>query len=144
VITSRPFQKGEFVVEYAGELITDAGEAERRELECGGTFMLYFEYKSKSLWLVICTLFQVMLIIYICCMFFFYLSIDATTTETRLGRLFNHSRKQFNVKPKIINIDGQPRVALFAERYITIGEELLWDYGERRKSVLKNNPWLKY
>ena len=69
-------------------------------------------------------------------------SIDATEDDHRYGRMVNHSKKVPNVSPKVFTIDGVPRLCLMALRNIGIGEELLYDYGERRKEVLDSNPWL--
>lgn len=56
VVAARKFQKGEFVVEYAGELIT-MEEAKKREAmysqdENTGCYMYYFKYKNNQYWLV--------------------------------------------------------------------------------------------
>lgn len=54
----------------------------------------------------------------------------------------NHSKKSPNAQPKIFTINGVPRLCLMATKDIAIGDELLYDYGERRKDVLDSNPWL--
>lgn len=69
-------------------------------------------------------------------------SIDATEDDQRYGRMVNHSKKFPNAVPKVFAINGIPRLCLMALRDIEIGEELLYDYGERRKDVLDSNPWL--
>jgi histone-lysine N-methyltransferase SETD8 len=56
--------------------------------------------------------------------------------------MVNHSKRVPNVLLKVFIIDGVPRLCLMALRNIDIGEELLYDYGERRKEVLDSNPWL--
>lgn len=54
------------------------------------------------------------------------------------GRTINHSRKRANVRPRLYQLDfgGQERdVILFLViRDIKAGEELLFDYGVKRKS----------
>ena len=35
-----------------------------------------------------------------------------------------------------------PRLILVAKHHIDIGEELLYDYGDRSKESLKAHPWL--
>ena len=69
-------------------------------------------------------------------------SIDATKDDHRYGRMVNHSKKAPNTQPKAFMINGVPRLCLMATRDIKVGEELLYDYGERRKDVLDSNPWL--
>ena len=59
-----------------------------------------------------------------------------------LGRLINHSRKNSNCQPKVFVVRDQPRLILVALREIEIGEELLYDYGERRKDIIEAFPWL--
>lgn len=54
IVAARPFQRGEFVVEYIGELI-DPIEAEKREEEYMenvnfGCYMYYFKHKEQQWW----------------------------------------------------------------------------------------------
>ena len=78
-------------------------------------------------------------------------AIDATpeppeTDKSNFGRLINHSRqkKEINVCPKVfVDNNDIPRLYFVADRKILPGEQLLYDYGERRTYVLKENPWLK-
>ena len=69
-------------------------------------------------------------------------SIDATKEDGNLGRLINHSRKEANIVPKITDVDGEPHLYFIAVRDIGSGEELVYDYGDRRKTTLKHHPWL--
>lgn len=39
-------------------------------------------------------------------------------------------------------VSGTPKLLLFAEKDIQAGEEILYDYGDRRPSALIDNPWL--
>jgi hypothetical protein len=92
-------------------------------------------------------------------------SIDATKS-VRIGRFINHQHKDPNVVSKLLkplpstrspaskdirslNLpEGDPerrfwpRIALYARRRIEAGEELLYDYGDRRTSVVQHHPWL--
>ena len=54
VVAQRDFSRGEFVVEYAGDLI-DVGMAKELELKYSldlstGCYMYYFKHKSKQYW----------------------------------------------------------------------------------------------
>ncbi len=52
VITDSPFNNGQFVCEYAGELV-DKKEAVKREKSYPkekGSYMFFFEYNGKKLW----------------------------------------------------------------------------------------------
>ena len=69
-------------------------------------------------------------------------SIDATNESRRYGRLLNHSRVSPNCIPKIVMINDVPRVILVAKHAINSGEELLYDYGDRKKESIKAHPWL--
>ncbi|KAL1502713.1 hypothetical protein ABEB36_007818 [Hypothenemus hampei] len=124
VVAAKPFSKGDFVVEYSGELV-DLIEAKRREEnyaqnDKAGCYMYYFKYND----------------IQYC--------IDATEESGRLGRLVNHSRANPNLVTKIIMIDKKPRLVLIAKEDIQIGEEILYDYGDRSKESLQHHPWLAY
>lgn len=124
VIAEKNFEKGDFVVEYAGDLI-DLSSAKDREKQysCNtmvGCYMYYFEYQSKRF------------------------CVDATAETGRLGRLVNHSRRRPNCKTKVLGINGLPRLILIASRNIAIGEEILYDYGDRSKASLEAYPWLSH
>ena len=52
VFTTKPFQSGDFLLQYKGEHI-DAKEGERREEEYSddlGSFMFYFQWDGKTNW----------------------------------------------------------------------------------------------
>uniref|UniRef100_A0A4X2KBP1 N-lysine methyltransferase KMT5A n=1 Tax=Vombatus ursinus TaxID=29139 RepID=A0A4X2KBP1_VOMUR len=123
VITTRPFRRGDYVVEYHGDLINlaDAKKREARYAEDPdtGCYMYYFHYLSKGY------------------------CVDATKETGRLGRLINHS-KSGNCQTKLHPIDGVPHLIVIATRDIEVGEELLYDYGDRSKASLEAYPWLKY
>jgi len=116
------FSKGDFVVEYAGELI-DIGTAKDLETKYSldaskGCYMYYFKHKGKQY------------------------CIDATSESGRYGRLVNHSRVSPNCVTKVIMVKDVPRLILVAKHGINPGEELLYDYGDRSKESLKAHPWL--
>lgn len=122
VFASRPFRRGEFVCEYAGEMIPYAVAKKREELyaqdQSIGCYMYFFEYKSKQL------------------------CIDATSETDRLGRLLNHSKLDGNCQAKLFETSARPYIILVAVRDIHAGEELTYDYGERNKSAIEAHPWL--
>uniref|UniRef100_A0A3P9H2X5 [histone H4]-lysine(20) N-methyltransferase n=1 Tax=Oryzias latipes TaxID=8090 RepID=A0A3P9H2X5_ORYLA len=123
VFATRCFQKGDYVVEYHGDLlqITDAKkrEAEYAENPATGCYMYYFQYLCKTY------------------------CVDATRETGRMGRLINHS-KNGNCQTKLHDINGTPHLILVASRDIDKGEELLYDYGDRSKASIAAHPWLKY
>ncbi|XP_070845792.1 N-lysine methyltransferase KMT5A-A [Chaetodon trifascialis] len=123
VFATRCFQKGEYVVEYHGDLlqITDAKkrEAEYAQNPATGCYMYYFQYLCKTY------------------------CVDATKETGRMGRLINHS-KNGNCQTKLHDISGVPHLILVASRDIDEGEELLYDYGDRSKASIAAHPWLKY
>ena len=54
MVAKRAFKRGEFVVEYAGDLI-DVGMAKERESKYSldlttGCYMYYFKHKAKQYW----------------------------------------------------------------------------------------------
>lgn len=122
VFSTRCFQKGEYVVEYHGDLleITDAKsrEAEYAQDPLTGCYMYYFQYLSKTY------------------------CVDATRETGRKGRLINHS-KTGNCQTKLHDINGDPHLILVASRDVDEGEELLYDYGDRSKASIAAHPWLK-
>ncbi|KAL4142635.1 hypothetical protein QTP88_005054 [Uroleucon formosanum] len=123
ILAGRDFTRGEYVVEYSGELI-NIQEARKREAiysqdTSTGCYMYYFKYGST------------------------HYCIDATPESSRLGRLVNHSRFG-NLVPKIVEVAGLPRIILIAKYDIKRDEELTYDYGDRSKESLINHPWLAY
>lgn len=123
VIATKHFSRGEFVVEYHGDLI-EITDAKKREAVYAqdpstGCYMYYFQYLSKTY------------------------CVDATKETNRLGRLINHS-KCGNCQTKLHDINGVPHLILVASRDIKVGEELLYDYGDRSKASLEAHPWLKH
>lgn len=123
VFATQTFQKGQYVVEYHGDLlqITDAKKREALYAQdpTTGCYMYYFQYLSKTY------------------------CVDATKESDRLGRLINHS-KNGNCQTKLHDINGIPHLILVASRDIQEGEELLYDYGDRSKASIEAHPWLKH
>ncbi|KAH9525536.1 N-lysine methyltransferase kmt5a [Bulinus truncatus] len=122
VVATKKFCKGDFVVEYAGELIDMETARVREETYADnpkvGCYMYYFQCASKQY------------------------CIDATSESKYFGRLVNHSREG-NCCTKAVMINNKPYLYLLASRDIEPGEELCYDYGDRRKEALAQHPWLK-
>ncbi|KAK9512297.1 hypothetical protein O3M35_000755 [Rhynocoris fuscipes] len=121
IVATRAFTRGDFVVEYAGELIT-SDEAKYREAlyaqdQNTGCYMYYFMYKNTQY------------------------CVDATPESSRLGRLVNHSRNG-NLVTKTVYVGDRPRLVLIANQDINVGDELTYDYGDRSKESLRHHPWL--
>ncbi|KAL4223536.1 histone H4-K20 monomethylation [Mactra antiquata] len=123
VIATKKFLRNDFVVEYAGDLIS-IPEANERDTKYSkdptkGCYMYYFQFKNKKY------------------------CIDATSESGKLGRLLNHSKTHGNCHTKLVNFGDRPYLILVASRDINIGEELLYDYGDRSRAALESHPWLK-
>lgn len=73
--------------------------------------------------------------------FSFNNSVDATKETGHFGRLINHSRDG-NLATKVVDVQGIPKLVFFAKRDIEVGEELSYDYGDRRQEALKHHQWL--
>ena len=70
-------------------------------------------------------------------------SIDATAESGRLGRIVNHDEKSPNCKAKQIVGDDRPYLYLEALVDIPAGQEILYDYGERRAKIIRDFRFLK-
>lgn len=123
VYAKTDIKAGSYIVEYAGELMSQK-EGKIREEEYSkdpniGSYIYFFEFKGEKY------------------------CIDATKESGRYGRLFNHSCKIDNCKMKRVEYpEGTPRLILEAKRDIEEGEELLYDYGDKSAASLKVHPWL--
>lgn len=118
----KPFAKNEFVVEYKGDTI-DIQTAKLREKQYAqdpsiGSYMYFFTFNNKQY------------------------CVDATEESPFKGRLINHSALRPNLKTKAIELNGIQHLILVAKRDIEVGEELLYDYGDRTPATVENNPWL--
>lgn len=129
IVTTKAFHKGEFIVEYSGDLI-DWKEAQLREVEYSrranvGCYMYYFSTNGLKY------------------------CIDATEESGKLGRLCNHSRRSPNTHTKLVwipqgNTEVVPHLIIVALRDIDVGEEITYDYGDRDKEAVECHPWLKH
>ncbi|XP_011297550.1 N-lysine methyltransferase SETD8-A [Fopius arisanus] len=121
VVTTREFAKGEFVVEYIGELV-DQVTAKKREAEYAkdqstGCYMYYFQHRGHQY------------------------CVDATAESDKLGRLVNHSRNG-NLIARVVEVDAIPHLVLTAKEDIPKGVEVTYDYGDRSRESIRNHPWL--
>ncbi|KAI3354579.1 hypothetical protein L3Q82_019084, partial [Scortum barcoo] len=112
IFTSIPFEKGVFLLEYRGELISKQ-ECERRQRLYHASlkvFMFEFRFNGK-LWCV-----------------------DAAKEDGSLGRIVNDDHINPNAKMKYLTVEGKPHLCLFrttfATRDISPGEEITYNYGE--------------
>ena len=69
--------------------------------------------------------------------------MDATREDESKGRLINHSKDDANLSMKVFVVNDAPRVVFLASKDISVGDEIQYDCGDKRKEVLRKNPWLK-
>ncbi|XP_066913272.1 uncharacterized protein [Clytia hemisphaerica] len=108
VKTQKKFIKGDFLLEYRGvlRLKADMIDIERHYDEIGaGSFVFDFKHNEISY------------------------CLDATEDNGSLCRFVNDSKLNPNAVMKKIEIDGVPRLCLFALRDISFGEEIRYSYG---------------
>jgi histone-lysine N-methyltransferase SETD8 len=105
--------RGECVVSYEGERITKT-EAEHREDS--------YEKRGDQ----------------DCYLFFFTGGVIDATDSEHISRFVNHSRVSANLQPRLKN----GAIVFIAKRDIEVGEELLFDYGDRRRDIVNAFPWL--
>ena len=120
IVTTTTFSKGDFVVEYIGELITKKEKMARsKKYSTAESYIFDFDCDGKK---------------YV---------IDATPESDRFGRLVNHSRKEANLTPRSVNVKGVPHLFLEAKRKIVTGEEICYDYADHNPDTENANPWLR-
>ncbi|XP_078801454.1 uncharacterized protein LOC144991219 isoform X2 [Oryzias latipes] len=108
VFSSRPFQKGDFLLEYRGQLISKKEQESRLKVyhDALKVFMFDFQFNGKLL------------------------CIDAAREDGSLGRLINDDEVSPNSKMTITRVNGEPHLCLFAIKDIGPGEEITYNYGD--------------
>uniref|UniRef100_I1P250 SET domain-containing protein n=1 Tax=Oryza glaberrima TaxID=4538 RepID=I1P250_ORYGL len=102
-ISLEPLEKGDFIIEYVGEVINDATCEQRLwDMKRRGDKHFYMCEISKDF------------------------TIDATF-KGNTSRFLNHSCDP-NCKLEKWQVDGETRVGVFASRSIQVGEHLTYDY----------------
>ena len=113
----RAIEAGEWVCEYDGSFLSHE-EADRRTTEMEECTPYFFWLREGGKW--------------------FY--IDASQDSLHPGRIINHSKKAYNLIPK--KVPGQLKVAFESSRDISAGEQLFFDYNDRRLEVLSSILWM--
>ena len=106
--------KGEFVIEYKGELVCHR-EADFRE-----------KWKPSDNF------------------YDFDLDIESIIDSRHIGnksRFINHSKQQANLEVKVIYVDGDYRIGLYAKTDIQPATELFFDY-DGQLTLHKIHPWI--
>ncbi|XP_049905141.1 uncharacterized protein LOC126393210 isoform X3 [Epinephelus moara] len=105
VFAKRPFNQGDFILEYRGDLFSDTEAQRRREVYTPTQRVFMFDLAGKSL------------------------CIDGAKEDGSLGRLVNDDHKNPNSRMRLVEVDKKSRICLFAIQPISIGEEISYDYG---------------
>ncbi|XP_026115019.1 histone-lysine N-methyltransferase set-1-like [Carassius auratus] len=108
VFTTGAFFRGDFVLEYRGELLSSQESLDRTEhyTEAENTFLFDFQWHGKN-W----------------CM-------DASKEDSSLGRLANDETRNPTCKMRTVEVSRKPHLCLFAVRDILPGEEITYNYGD--------------
>lgn len=111
-----PAKKGDFILEYLGEVISQA-ETDRRGV--------IYDRQGLS--------------------YIFNINEDACVDATRVGnnaKFINHALGDLsNLEPKIFMIDGCHRVGFFAKRPLKANEELSFDYSYTEEMASNSGKW---
>ncbi|XP_067277872.1 histone-lysine N-methyltransferase set-1-like isoform X3 [Pseudorasbora parva] len=113
VFARMSIDKGCFILEYRGELLSQEESQTRQNIytDSENAFLFDFNWGGRQ-W-----------------------CIDASEEDGSLGRLVNDNHKTPNCKVKKIVIEGKPHLCLFSVKDIAPGEELTYNYGDA------NPPW---
>ncbi|XP_022104267.1 uncharacterized protein LOC110986593 isoform X2 [Acanthaster planci] len=110
---TKDFAKGDFLLQYRGEVISQSeGESRQESYPVEkGSFLYFFQDKGNSL------------------------CVDGTNSDGACRMVNDAPLKKSNSQMKVISVDGTPCLCLFAREDIAAGQELRYDYGD--ESV----PW---
>ena len=121
IVTTQSFCRGDFILEYKGDMINKKEAARREEhykrIPEMGCFMFYFVHDGKRL------------------------CIDGTKDTRNLGRLVNHDRSG-TCRPLRFAFEGHVHIIFIARSDIKAGEEVTYDYFDRDRETILNFPWL--
>lgn len=112
--------RGHAITVYRGDLISyEEALVREPQYDVKASYMFFFEHSGKSM------------------------CVDATPSK-HISRYINHDRKRPNlfVRKMIEPRQGRPCLVMFSLCDIDVGEELLYDYGDRRPEVMKTHVWL--
>ena len=122
VFAAEPLRQGCFVLEFRGERIDERTARLREHVYAGTNTTCFLMTVSPTL------------------------VIDPTALLPAYGvsPFLNHAHKhECTLFARRVRVDQQWRVAMFATRDIAIGEQLTFDYGDRRSNVIDEFPFLQ-
>ncbi len=121
VFTKRPFQKGEVVCEYHGQLVSreDGVAIASTGGVCAGHLFFYKNKKKEAM-----------------CVDAHEDSCQCHPMSFNYGRLIRHSSKRANIRPRLFVLDDRDVILFIATQDILIDEELLYDYGSKWRSYV--------
>eukprot|EP01017_Pseudomicrothorax_dubius_P048077 TRINITY_DN8695_c0_g1_i3.p1 TRINITY_DN8695_c0_g1~~TRINITY_DN8695_c0_g1_i3.p1 ORF type:complete len:261 (+),score=50.78 TRINITY_DN8695_c0_g1_i3:107-889(+) len=103
LFATKPFEKGNIVIEYVGELVRNQVADQREETYKSQGFGDCYMFRVDRDWIV-----------------------DATF-KGNCARYLNHSCEP-NCSSHIVEVAGKKHIVMFANRNISVGEELTYDY----------------
>lgn len=107
LFATRPFQKNSLIIEYCGEMLTGEGMVNKRDIYYNS---LGKRYKQS------CYLFRLD-----------ELKVLDATFKGNISRFINHSCDP-NCYSRVVQIDANKKLLIFAGKVIEAGEEIVYDY----------------
>lgn len=123
VVTTRDFKEGEIVCDYHGKAMTGKmGHSIHATLSEAQSGWMYFYNKNEREM----------------CIDAHQEHCDCHPEKETFGRLINHARKNYNLKPRLFTVmeEGVEKdiILFFATKDISVDTELLFDYGVKKNS----------